>query len=353
MNTYDLIIVGQGLAGSVLAMKLIENGFSVIVIDKPELSSCSKVAAGIWNPVVFKRSSKSWKADEVLPEMISFYRKTGKELGVELITERNIIKLFSEEQEIALWKKKAKGELRSYLDENIYTQAISGINNTALGYSKVLKAGNLHVNLFLDAVRDHLTKKGSYLNEKFDHGALKVGEEIKYKDINAKGIIFAEGYLIKNNPFFNYVPMKPAKGEVLTLELDKSLDTSDVINKSGFLLPLGGNRYKAGATYNWENLDDNATPGGLKELQVKIGKMTSSEYKVIKQEGGVRPSVIDRRPVMGVHPKYKAVYLFNGMGTKGVMLAPYFAQQMTEFIKTGKSLDPEVNLSRFNRFFVN
>lgn len=351
MITPDFIVVGQGLAGSILAMKLIGSGLSVVVIDKPELSMCSKVAAGIWNPVVFKRLSKSWKVDEVLPEMYSFYRKAETDLGTELITERNIIKLFSEQQEIDLWIKKANGELNKYLDKTIYTDPIRGIRNSSLGYSKVLNSGNLDVNAFLSGVRKYLAGKESYLEERFDHQQLETGTEIRYKNITAKGIIFSEGYLIKDNPFFNYVPMKPAKGEVIKVELDEATDTKDIINKNSFLMPLNGRICKAGATYNWKDLNDTVSAEGLEELKDKLKRMLETGFNVITREAGVRPSVIDRRPVLGSHPKHKNVYLFSGMGTKGVMLAPYFAQRMADHIHSGKTLEDEVNLSRFDRFF--
>jgi glycine oxidase len=146
--------------------------------------------------------------------------------------------------------------------------------------------------------------------------------------------------------------MKPAKGEILTIDMEKTISSTDIINRNAFLMPLSGNTYRAGATYDWEDLNDTVTAEGLNELKNKIGRITSDGYKVIKQEAGVRPSVLDRRPVMGKHPKHKNVHLFNGMGTKGVMLAPYFADQMLEFITTGKSPEAEVNLSRFDRFFV-
>ena len=119
MINVDFIIVGQGLAGSVLSLKLIEQGYSVKVIDKPELSSCSKIAAGIWNPVVFKRLTKSWMIDELLPELLQFYKQTELLFNSPLITERCIIKLFSEQQEVDLWEKKACSELKNYLDKTI------------------------------------------------------------------------------------------------------------------------------------------------------------------------------------------------------------------------------------------
>ncbi len=354
MSDTDFIVVGQGLAGSVLSLKLIEQGFSVKVIDKPELSSCSKIAAGIWNPVVFKRLTKSWMVDDLLPEMLKFYRGAETKLNSKFITERNILKIFSEQQEADLWQVKSSFELKNYLlNEVLSENNFKHVKKTAYGHSKVLQAGNLDVSVFLNATKDFLAANDSLINEVFDHSALKAGEIITYKNVSAKRIVFADGYLVKNNPYFNYLPFKPAKGEVLTVEMNDLNTGNNIINKNAFLLPLAKGLYKAGATYNWEDLSENTTGDALKELLSKLEKIADCEIKVLAQEAGIRPSVLDRRPVIGPHPKHNNMYLFNGFGTKGVMLAPYFAGHLINHVKDGKAISKDVCLSRFNHFFVN
>lgn len=354
MTNVDFIVVGQGLAGSVLSLKLIDAGYTVMVIDKPELSSCSKIAAGIWNPIVFKRLTKSWMIDELLPELLTFYKQTELKFNTPLITERHIVKLFSEQQEADLWKKKANNELENYLDKTIYhNNDFVGIKNSSFGYSKVLKSGNLDVKAFLKATQLFLIDNQSMMVGEFHYKDLNINETISYKNVSAKNIVFAEGYLIKSNPYFNYVPFKPAKGEVLTIETKNVNIGTNIINKNAFLMQLENCTYKLGATYNWDDLNESTSQSAAQELQSKLKKMAEINYTIINHEAGVRPSVIDRRPVMGHHPQHKNVYLFNGLGTKGVMLAPYFAQQLVNYFKSNEPLLSEVNVSRFNKFFVN
>jgi glycine/D-amino acid oxidase-like deaminating enzyme len=354
MTNVDFIVVGQGLAGSVLSLKLIDAGYTVMVIDKPELSSCSKIAAGIWNPIVFKRLTKSWMIDELLPELLSFYKNAETQFNTPLVTERHIVKLFSEQQEVDLWKKKSTGELENYLDKTVYLENnFEGIKISAFGYSKVLKSGNLDVKAFLKATQLFLIERQSMLVEEFNHQDLTITETISYKNITTKNIVFAEGYLIKNNPYFNYVPFKPAKGEVLTIETRNVKIDTNIINKNAFLMQLESDTYKLGATYNWDDLNENRSQSAAQELKDKFKKISEVDYTILKQQAGVRPSVIDRRPVMGQHPKHKNVFLFNGLGTKGVMLAPYFAQRLVNYFKSNEPLLEEVNVSRFNKFFVN
>lgn len=348
-NTTDFMIVGQGIAGSVLSLALITAGYSVLIIDTPSLSSSSKIAAGIWNPIVFKRLTKSWLADELIPELQSFFGFWEKELNTTLIYQRSIIKAFTEDQEKNLWiKKVADGNL--FLDKHTYENLAIDENYTIRSYSKVLYAGNLDVAHFIESVKVYLKNRQSYLELEFDYTKLNIEDnDISYDAISANNIIFCDGHLITKNPFFNWIPMKPAKGEILTIYCEALKLKKDIFNKGFFIMPLGNDLYKVGATYEWEELNDMPTEKGKTELLKKLNSVVSSPYKIISHDAGVRPSVIDRRPVVGAHPEFKNVYIFNGLGTKAVMLAPYFAKQLVAFVRNNTPISSEVNPNRFRK----
>lgn len=342
------------MAGSVLAMVLIDKGYKVVVIDKPELSACSKVGGGGINPVVFKRLTKSWMADEILPVMKDFYSYCEKQFGCTLIVPKPMVKLFSEKQEIDLWLKKAAGEMTNYLEQKIYSSGdFKGITLGVCGYSKVINSAGFIMPDFLSGVKKYISDNATLIEENFDYRLLQAGEKINYKSIEANKIIFAEGYLIKNNPLFNYIPFKPVKGELLTITSDDIEIGNNIIKKNAFLVNIYGNVYKTGATYNWESLNDTPTQKGKEELESKLKKITSANYTIISHEAGVRPSGIDRRPILGSHPNYANIIVFNGLGAKGVMLAPYFALHLVNYLTNGAELNNEVNVTRFNKFFVN
>lgn len=348
----DVIIVGQGLSGAVLAHSFFEKNVSFHLVGNPGLSRCSQVAAGIFNPVVFKRLTKSWLADELISYLNTFYSDCEKRLNKKFLTQRPIIKPFVEEQEKKLWQKKSFAELRVFLDEEIYSKTPDEFSNFNIpnGYSQVLQSGNLNIPEFLNATFQFF--KEHYLAETFDYSQLSVYEEkVVYKNLQAKHIVFCEGYLVKHNPFFSWLPLKPAKGEVLTIQSQELKLKNQIFNKNGFVMDIGENLFKLGATYEWENLNEETTPSALKELKEKFSEMSSCNFSVLKQEAGVRPSSVDRRPIIGAHPMHENLFVFNGLGTKGVMLAPFFANNFVNAFLQKESLRNEVNVNRFYRFF--
>ena len=348
----DFIIVGQGLAANIIAHTFKKQKVSFTIIGSPNLSKCSSVAAGIWNPIVFKRLTKSWLANEIIPALEKFYAECEITLNKKFVTHREFIKPFVEEQEKQLWIKKSKNDLCEYLDHEIFNKSETQLRNCIITnqYSKVKQSGNIDIVTFLEASRIYF--KEDYLEEEFDYSLLNIlSESVLYKNVSAKNIIFCEGYLVKNNPYFSSIPLKPVKGEVFTIHSNEINITNSILNKNGFLMDTGNNTFKVGATYNWDNLDETPSTEGSNELVNKLDKMISCKYEIKKHEAGVRPSSLDRRPIIGPHPLHKNLFVFNGLGTKGVMLGPYFAENFVNFYFQKQSLHPEVDVKRFYSYF--
>ncbi len=345
-TVYDFIIIGQGIAGSVLALSLMQAGFKILVINDNKLSACSRVAAGIWNPVVFKRLTQSWLAKVAIAELRNFYTYAENLFQKKIMHSMPVLKPFTEEQEKIFWMKKASEE-NNFLDNNLYQNFNLTKNIMLNSYSKVLNSGYISVGLFLENTTLLLKNQNRYIEETTNYAEVIVSDDnVQYKNFEANKIIFCEGHLITQNPFFNWVRMKPAKGEILIIFCEGLLLKDNILNKGIFILPLGENKFKVGATYNWNDLTDTPTEPAKDELIKKLDRVIGINYKIIGHEAGIRPSVEDRRPVVGKHPLQKNVYCFNGFGTKSIMLAPYFAKQMINAIQNNTTL-PEVDPARF------
>lgn len=345
----DLIVVGNGLTANVLALELQKKQVNYTLIGNAALSRSSLVAAGIWNPIVFKRMTKSWLADDLIPYLKQFYKEAEQLTGEKFYTERAILKPFFSEEEKNFWVKKSQGDLAPYIDQNIYTAKEDHQNLIIPGYYGVVKqSGNIHLQNFLNACTRFHEQQNKIVDETFDHEQLKIeSDHLIYKNIKAKSIVFCEGHLVKDNPYFHWIPLNPVKGEVLEITCHKLELGNNIFNRNGFIMPLEDHQFKIGATYEWKELNEIPTEKGKEELQQKLSQMLTSPYNIKKHDAAVRPSSIDRRPIIGPHPKHDNIFVFNGLGTKGVMIAPYFAKNFVNFYLKKEALHNEVTIERF------
>ena len=118
-------------------------------------------------------------------------------------------------------------------------------------------------------------------------------------------------------------------------------------NHKGFILPTGPKSFKVGATIERGARDTHVTKEGKENLIHVLEGVFSGSYQISKQVAGIRPTVYDRRPVLGEHPEHKGLYIFNGLGTKGYLMAPLLSYEMMRFILSGEPLHNEVQLMRF------
>ncbi len=354
--TVDYLIIGQGIAGSLFANKLIDEKKSFFVFDSG-LSSSTKVACGMYNPVVLKRFSPVWNAEKQIIKAIEVFSSIEKRLNTRLVFPCDVFRIFDNTSEKNLWQSKSeKKELNKFLDKKDHFIDNLKIKNP-LGAGKVNHAGIIYLREFLREFNSYLPNNNLINYDIFDYDELKQENGLfKYQNITANKVIFCEGYTATENPYFNYLPLKGNKGEVMIIR-SQDLKLQKVIKSKSFIMPMKGctaptNTYYIGATYNWDDKDEIPTEEAKKELQQKLESFCSAKYTVIKQFAGMRPTVIDRRPLIGEHPKYKNMYILNGLGTRGVMLGATMADELYAFSEYNKELTAEVNINRFYNLYV-
>lgn len=321
---------------------------TVIVFDNDSQNS-SKIAGGLYNPVILKRFSKLQDAQEQLDSMAQFYvnlyKKTEQQFNFPMPVLR---KFFSIEEQNNWFAASDKIGLSAFLSTKLLTKKYSGIDSP-YGYGEVLQTGYVDTALLLKSYKEYLLSIGSYRNESFDYNAIEFGDGfVKYKNIQAKHIVFAEGFGLHANPFFKHLPLDGTKGELFIIKA-RGLNLDVIVNTNVFILPLGNDLFKVGATYNWEDKTDALTEEGRAELIEKIGEILDCEYEIIEQFAGVRPTVKDRRPLLGTHKDYPNIHILNGLGTRGVMLGPYMAKILFDHIESGVPLDREFDIRRYDK----
>lgn len=347
----DYLIVGSGLAGISFAEVALKNNKSILLLDDKSQNS-SRVAGGLYNPVILKRFSEVWNAKEHLVLMNEFYEQVEDKLQEKFNYKMPVLrKFFSIEEQNNWFAASDKINLTPFLSTKLITKKYQGIDSPH-DYGEVLHTGYVKTRQLLESYRAYLKENNLLLEESFHSSFLEILDSgIQYKNIKARHIIFAEGFGLHKNPYFNYLPLDGTKGELFLIKApDLKLDL--IVNTSVFILPVGGNLFKVGATYNWSDKTDLPTEEGKQELLERIKEIITCDFEIIKHFAGVRPTVADRRPLIGTHEAYSSIHVLNGLGTRGVMLGPALAKMLYENIENGIPLDREADIKRFHKRYL-
>lgn len=348
--TIDYIIVGQGIAGTLLAHTLSKHHKTFVIIDEDLANTSSKIAAGMYNPISGKRMVKNWLIDEIMPSALQTYSEIESTLNCKLIKQEPIYQLFGSVKEQNDFGLKTEDQnFKKYV--NLNPPKLEQINQP-FGAFSIAESGWVNTKILIEESRNWFKQNALIFNEVFNYNQLiRYKTHLQYKHITAKKIVFCQGYKNNQNPYFNWLPFVLCKGEVLTIQ--SSLNFNYIVKKGIYLVNLGDNLYKVGATYNWDDLTENTSIAGLEFLTQKITEIIGDNFKVIRHQANIRPTTKDRKPFIGMHPEINNLYIFNGLGTKGVLIAPFFASQLYNFIEHQTPLHPEADIHRYIKYFSN
>ena len=344
----DYIIVGSGIAGICFAETALQNNKSILVFDNNSQNS-SKVAAGIYNPVILKRFSHVWDAANQLGYLNTFYLQIENRIECSIDFKIPIIRKFYSIQEQNDWFAASdKPNLSPFLSQSLFREKFKNIESP-FDFGKVLHTGFVNTGLLLEKYQKFLMDNNSLIYETFDFDKLEIHQDfIEYKNFEARNIIFSEGFGLHTNKYFNYLPLDGTKGEILIIKV-LELDLNCIINSSVYIVPLGNNLFKVGATYNWEDKSNNTTSTGKQELLTRIKEILQCDFEIVSHLAGVRPTVKDRKPLVGTHSIHKNLHILNGLGTRGVMLGPTLAGDLFDLIENQKPLNEYIDIKRFSK----
>ncbi len=345
----DYIIVGSGLAGIAFSEMALQNNKTILVVNNQSQNS-SRIAGGLYNPVILKRFSEVWQASEQLELLYNFYANLEKKLQIKLDYKLPLLrKFYSVEEQNNWFTASDKPNLSKFLSTNLITKKWDAIPSP-FNFGEVLYSGYVDTNLLVDSYKQFLINQNAYLEDTFDYSNLIIENDfVVYKNLKAKRIVFAEGFGMLLNPFFNKLPLDGTKGELLLIKAP-NLNLDVIMKSSIFVLPIGNDLYKVGATYNWEDKTNIPTEAAKKELIDNLKELITCDFEVLEHYAGVRPTVKDRRPLVGTHPVHKNLHVLNGLGTRGVMLAPAMAKNLYKYIENQIPLDKNIDILRIKNF---
>ena len=356
MKEVDYIVVGLGIAGISFCEELENNHKSFIAFDNNKVTS-TKVAAGVINPVVLKRFTPVWNAKLHVSSSITFYQQLSKKINHKLIKEISIFRIFKSIAEQNNWMVASdKKELEEFLEPKIIPNNYVHIN-APFGLGKVNSTGKIDTIALIEKYKKYLQLENKYQNNTFDYSLLTFqNQQVIYNNVVSKNIVFCEGAAVNKNPFFPKVAQHskatiliPNKGEYLIVKsIDLKLDI--MIKSSLFIIPLGNDYYKVGATYNRDDLSVQVTTQARDELVSKLKEIITCDFEVVDQVAGLRPTTRDRRPFLGSLNDSKQMFFFNGLGTRGITAAPSLAKILFNYIENNTEIPTEINIRRIYKW---
>jgi glycine oxidase len=292
----------------------------------------------------------NWRAKEMVASAKELYGHAEKISGQKIFTERKILKIFTSVDERILWERACVEKSGLLADEKILENPFGEKVHVPFGIGVVNDGGSIDTGMFIYCVSELLKEQNSYSEEIFNPELLQVSaDEIRYADrFSAGHIIFCEGHLNTENPRFNFIPIKPAKGQLLHVHIP-DFQLTEVLNRGCYLLPLGNERFVLGSTFDNDAVDEKITAAAKEDLLARVQKFLHVPVRVESQFAGIRPAVQDRRPVVGTHPEFKNISILNGMGSKAVLLSPWLAERLVEHLENGEALPAEVDAKRFEK----
>lgn len=341
----NYLIIGGGIAGVTLAHQLHSRNLTYDLVDDSPKYNSTKVAAGFWNPIVFKRLTMSFNADILMAKLKDYYPKVEQKLGTKFVHNTPQLKIFSTKDERHRFIDKAiVSEVSQFLYEEVIEE-IDGIK-APFGMGKVIGTGYIDTVEYIEKSLKFFESIGSFINRRIDYSDIEnTTDYAEFNDEKYEKVIYCEGYHAVHNPLFPELRLKPTKGELLILEIP-GLSQDYAFAKSAGLIPLGNQQFIVGSTYDWEDMTDDTTESAKKKLLYNLSDFLELDYTIFDHQAGIRPSSYDRRPIIGKSSKQENAYIMNGLGTKGVMYAPFYSDMLIDSIENGIAIDEDVDFGR-------
>jgi glycine/D-amino acid oxidase-like deaminating enzyme len=344
----DFLIIGQGLAGSLLAWELIRRDCRVVVVDTGK-DNASLVAAGIINPVTGMRFVKTANVETLLPTAHDCYAQLSALFGQRFYCDKPMLRIFRDGTELAHCKKRqGQADYEPYLGELATPgQAIAKFS-TPFGFIGQRQTGHLLTVPLLGRLKQFFIGHNGYRQGTVDYRAIQFDSSVHWQDITAKQVIFCEGYQGSQTPWFSWLPFQPAKGEILTLAHQVELPNA-ILNYGNWLIPVESGKVRVGATFDREHLNTQPSLQGKETLlnPLKPFNANLARSTVVEHQAAIRPCTADRYPFIGTHPQNSQIAIFNGFGAKGSLQIPWYSQCFADYLLNRKPLPSSCDIQRY------
>lgn len=348
MTQVDYLIIGQGICGTMLSWNLMKAGKSVMVVDEAKPYTASKVASGVINPVTGRRIVRTWEIEKIMPLAVKAYKQLEIDLDVSLIRQTNILDFHPTPQMMLAFADRLPEE-PTYLRTPDNPDQFRSYFDFHFGVGEINPCWLIDINTLLERWRNKLKQQHALLEQRFEwKDCVVTNDQVTYAGITASAIICCEGAAGLQNPYFQLLPYALNKGEAMIAEIE-DLPDSNIYKQGINLVPWKDGLWWIGSTYEWNFTNTDPTTNFREKTEMQLKHWLKLPYHIVDHIASVRPANVERRPFIGLHPLHTSVGVFNGMGTKGCSLAPFFATAFCNFLLEKTPLTPEADISRFTR----
>lgn len=342
------LIVGGGIAGLSLASALQKRDISFVLMDDPTTVKATEVAAGLVNPVVLKRLIPIWRAAAFTRAAAAFYRDLEQQLQISFYNPFSIGLLLRDPSAQNDWLQASdRSFLRDYLEPEIDFAPQAFPKPFGIGLTR--NTARIQTPVLIQHFHNQLRKQGQLRVERFDFQALEPNTPT-YQAERFHQIVFCEGHHLRDNPYFRYLPLRISKGEYLSASAER-IELGHALKGRYFFIPEPDGSLAIGATYAHDDNCEVPSESARETLAGAFEETFGFPPEIRGQRAGFRPTVSDRRPLLGRHPLHPRLIVFNGLGTRGLLMAPLLAEALTEHLEDSQALAPAVSIARFRALY--
>jgi glycine/D-amino acid oxidase-like deaminating enzyme len=334
-STLDVLIIGQGLAGSLLALALLERGQRIRILDDGHRSSASMAAAGLVNPLGGMRFNRLPHLEACLASAQTRYLQLERQFKLSLWHPIPMVRLFRSEQQMRFYRRQADDPAAAPYLGGRFAAGESGHRlNDPHGGFRQRGTGYVAVAKLLTSLRTWFRDQGLLVEQDADPANLQLlAGGVRHAGMTARRLVFCQGRRSTSNPWFDWLPLQPAKGEILTLDCDEPLP-DEIINAAHWLIPLVEGGWRLGATLDREHLDERPTDAGRRVLLTGLEQLLGRHLpvRIRSHLAGVRPNTSDRQPLLGAHPQHPELCICNGFGGRGSLTIPWYSERFADWL---------------------
>lgn len=329
----DILIIGQGIAGTLLSYELMRAGKSVLIIDGLNKHKASLVASAVINPLIGKNWTLAKDADMLIPAAIKAYSDLESILGTPFLSKKELLIFHqSEKEENNFSEQINSGNKHLTALKSPEIKQLDSIFQLENKIGKVSPVYTVDAAILLEKWQQHLQEQHCFIEDAFNFNALKIlGDKIEYKNISADQIVFCEGAVGRNNPFFPGQNFTTNRGDVLLVSIPE-LSVEHLYQKGIRLVPRNDGLFWCGSNYTWQY--DSLLPdeNWRRETEHKLKSWLKLPFEISHHLVAERPTTAGQIPILAQHEKHKTVYFFNGLGTRGFSAGHVLAKEMANLM---------------------